>query len=109
MFWEVYSDQDGKRLNFQRILNKLQDSRLDHGERDAATALKFFSNDLSDPRALGYFNYKKSGKVLVMRKPAIIARQWRRLLEEHTEIAEAWEMSLDNGETWDSDSRGTRL
>lgn len=98
-FWGVYSDEHGKRLNVQRILDKLQGTRMGVSDRDASAALKFFNDDLSRADSHGYFFYKKSGTMRLMSKPATIARQWQKLLREHPEVAEAWSETLpDSGD-----------
>lgn len=55
-FWAHYSDKNGKRMNYQKILDTFKDERKADDETDAATALRFFKNDLSDPRARKYLD-----------------------------------------------------
>ncbi|KAI0735527.1 hypothetical protein C8Q76DRAFT_792075 [Earliella scabrosa] len=97
-FWAVYSE-NGTRFNMQRILDMLQGSRMSDSTQDAQAARKFFNKDLSDPRAHGYFLYKKTNVIRVMKQDATVARQWRKLLNDYPDIAEAWEdMQLEEEE-----------
>ncbi|RDX57530.1 hypothetical protein OH76DRAFT_1395357 [Lentinus brumalis] len=91
-FWAKYSDQDGKRLSFQRLLDILQDQRKVEQEREAAAALHFFHHDLSSAAARGYFRYKKSGKMRTHRKAKQVAERWRKILREQPDIAQEWEV-----------------
>lgn len=94
-FWARYSEDNGKHFNFQKILDTLQGGRKDEDEKDAAAALRFFENDLTHPRARGYFHYKKTGRVHVCTKTQAIATKWRALLRDHPDIARQWELSRD--------------
>ncbi|KAI0710242.1 hypothetical protein C8Q76DRAFT_798977 [Earliella scabrosa] len=96
-FWAVYSD-NGTRFNMQRILDLLQGSRMSNSARDAQAARKFFNKNLADPRAHGYFLYKKTNTVQVMKQDATVARQWCKLLQDYPDIAEAWEDMQDEEE-----------
>ncbi|PIL29091.1 hypothetical protein GSI_09139 [Ganoderma sinense ZZ0214-1] len=108
-FWGEHSDSDGKRHNFKRICSDLKTGRKNDNRRDADAALNYFGHDLSHPDALGYFTYKRTGKTLTMTKPEKIGGQWRKLLKEHPEIAEAWaatQPQSDREETWHDDIDG---
>ncbi|PIL33098.1 hypothetical protein GSI_04547 [Ganoderma sinense ZZ0214-1] len=108
-FWGEHSDSDGKRHNFKRICSDLKTGRKNDNRRDADAALNYFGHDLSHPDALGYFTYKRTGKTLTMTKPEKIGGQWRKLLKEHPEIAEAWaatQPQSDREETWHDDVDG---
>ncbi|KAI0696041.1 hypothetical protein C8T65DRAFT_529848, partial [Cerioporus squamosus] len=78
-FWAKYTDEEGKHLNFQKILDALQGGRKTDDNRDAAAALWFFGGDLTRPDAHGRFSYKKDGKSYVCKKNQAIAVKWRKL------------------------------
>ncbi|TFK81643.1 hypothetical protein K466DRAFT_604328 [Polyporus arcularius HHB13444] len=92
-FWAKYSEENGKRMNYQKILDILQDRRKADAKRDAAAALRFFNNDLGQPRAKGYFHYTRTGVDMVCTDMYAIASKWRQLLSEHPDIAQEWELS----------------
>ncbi|KAM5541491.1 hypothetical protein V8D89_004681 [Ganoderma adspersum] len=89
-FWKEHSDEDGSRHNLKRICSDLKATHQDGSSRNADAALQFFNRDLSHPDAHGYFSYKRTGKACIMTKQGDIARKWRKLLNDHPEVAEAW-------------------
>ncbi|KAI0721352.1 hypothetical protein C8T65DRAFT_692418 [Cerioporus squamosus] len=93
MFWAKYSDSEGNRLSFQKILDILQGSRKTDDDRNAAAALWFFDGNLAQPGAHGYFAYRKSGTFYVCTKTQTIASKWRKLLHERKDVAELWELA----------------
>lgn len=95
-FWAAHSDADGRRLNQQTILARVRSTRGNDDKHDAADALKFFENDLTHPRARGFFSYRKNNIVYLCQKPEAIARKWRKLLANDPEIARAWEEMEDS-------------
>ena len=98
-FWIKFSDAKGTHLRFQAILNRLQDERKERDAKDSADALRFFHGDLAHPSAKGRFGYKKSGRVVsIPTKDAKIARVWRKMLEEDSEVAAQW-AEANNGDT----------
>ncbi|KAH9858618.1 hypothetical protein C2E23DRAFT_880083 [Lenzites betulinus] len=92
-FWARYSNEKGARLNYQKIIDSLQNERSHNDERDSAAALAFFAGDLSRPEARGYFIYKKSGRSFICNKPAAIAQKWRQLLGDHPDIAQQYKFT----------------
>ncbi|TFK78468.1 hypothetical protein K466DRAFT_606959 [Polyporus arcularius HHB13444] len=97
-FWAKYSHEDGRRYNYQRIVDTLQRARVRTNHHDASAALFFFHNDLTQDRALNYFKYVRSSEVIYCEKPAIVAERWRRLLIDHPDIAVQWEAVRDDFE-----------
>ena len=100
-FWTKFSDVHGTCLRFQAILNQLQDERKERDAKDSANALRFFHGDLAHPSAKGRFGYKKGGRIVcIPTKDAKIARVWRKMLEEDTEVAARWAVvNAENTET----------
>ncbi|KAI0752952.1 hypothetical protein C8Q80DRAFT_1118221 [Daedaleopsis nitida] len=103
-FWAKYTDENGQQYGFQKLLDHLQGDRKDGSTHDAEAALWFFGNDLSSSRALGYFTYKKSGKMLICSKPQAIAEKWRKLLREQSEVAADWALVREDFEAQQSPS-----
>lgn len=89
-FWQKFTDSSGGRLGYQAILDRLQSERKQRDKLDSAAALRYFNNDLSAPLTGGAFQYLKSGKTYVLRRPDKVAEVWRRLLQEDPDIAGQW-------------------
>ncbi|OBZ71138.1 hypothetical protein A0H81_08474 [Grifola frondosa] len=97
-FWAAYSNkEDGSRLLYQQILDRLQGGRGEDDDRDAANALKYFGGDLTRPDARSAFSYKKRGVHSVCSKNQAIAKKWWQLLQEDPGIAEGWRVMQEEG------------
>ncbi|KAI0708334.1 hypothetical protein C8Q76DRAFT_744156 [Earliella scabrosa] len=90
-FWAKYSDAEGHRLGYQKILDHLQEERIAAYAYDAAAALWFFNEDLTSPDTYGYFIYKKTGKVEVCKQTQTVAERWHKLLADKPDVAQRWE------------------
>ncbi len=90
-FWAKYSDEGGRRYNYQKITDTLQGTRVNGSDYDAAAALFFFDHDLTQDAVHGYFKYRRGRDMLYCYKPAKVAERWRKLLREHPDIAARWE------------------
>lgn len=94
-FWVKFSNEDGTRMNYEKILRVLQKERGAYSAKHAADALKFFGNDLTRADTDGAFMYQKTRKdgsggkeVHVMVKKHDIARRWNELLAADVDVAE---------------------
>ncbi|PIL27067.1 hypothetical protein GSI_10206 [Ganoderma sinense ZZ0214-1] len=90
LFWAQYSDKNGNHLNFKTICERLQTSRKESNEKDAAAVCWFFDNDLAQPATHGYFYYKKSGKQHLVTEARTVAAKWRQLLQDKPKVALQW-------------------
>ncbi|GBE85534.1 hypothetical protein SCP_0800510 [Sparassis crispa] len=89
-FWEVYSNENGERLRYQQILDKLKARRADQSACDAAAAHSYFDGNLERADANGAFRYHKRGVWYTHSKDTDIAKHWRSLLKNSLEIAHSW-------------------
>ncbi|KZT72430.1 hypothetical protein DAEQUDRAFT_755239 [Daedalea quercina L-15889] len=90
-FWAEYSSEEGERLSYQQILDKLQDHRGSTDDADYYAAMRYFGNDLDRADAQGAFRYRKSGKPMIYTKRGKVAQKWRKLLAEDAEIRANWD------------------
>lgn len=89
-FWSKFSDSNGERFSYQRILGVLAKERSANAAQDAANARFFFGGDLGHPNAKGAFSYVKTGKSFLVSKDDVIARKWIKLLEDERDISSRW-------------------
>ena len=90
-FWALYSKEDGSRLCYQHILNRLKQARVDRNRADADAARRYFGHDLQRADTNGAFQYGKKGKTMVYVKDQAIAEAWRELLARDPMVAAGWE------------------
>lgn len=89
-FWDAYKDDNGNRLCYTHILDRLQAERKVLNQTDAANALRFFCGDLGSAAAGKTFLYTKTGVVKVATKDSVIGSRWRELLAKSPEVLERW-------------------
>ena len=89
-FWNKFSNSNGKRISYQRILDVLAKERSENATQDAANARFFFGGNLGHPDAKGAFSYIKTGKMFLSSKDDVIARKWIKLLEDEPDISSRW-------------------
>ncbi|KAF8837722.1 hypothetical protein BDN67DRAFT_1013666 [Paxillus ammoniavirescens] len=61
-FWRHFSDENGQRLRYQQILDRIHNGRITSTAEDAGNARLFFSGNLDHPSAHGVFRYLRTGK-----------------------------------------------
>lgn len=91
MFWDKYTDEDDKRMSYQRILKILQESRESAATLDANTARRFFHGNMNSKLAQKIFTYRKRGITHLCKQDATIAQKWRDLLAKRPDIQSQWE------------------
>ena len=89
-FWSKFSNGNGERFSYQKILGSLAKERSTNAAQDAANARFFFGGDLGHPDAKGAFSYVKTGKMFLASKDDVIARKWIKLLEDDPDISSRW-------------------
>ncbi|KAG1887196.1 hypothetical protein F4604DRAFT_1917008 [Suillus subluteus] len=87
-FWQAFSDENGKNLSYQQLLNCLAEYRLSAAAQDANDARTFFHGNLDHPMARGAFRYTKAGKTYLSSKDDTIAKKWHELLATRPDIVE---------------------
>ncbi|KAG2039819.1 hypothetical protein BDR03DRAFT_1008497 [Suillus americanus] len=87
-FWQAFSDENGKSLSYQQLLNCLAEYWLSAAAQDANDAWTFFHGNLDHPMVHGTFRYTKAGKTYLLSKDITIAKKWRELLAMCPDIVE---------------------
>lgn len=77
-------------MGYQAILNHLQADRKANDKQAYADAMTCFSGNLDSPVAKGVFRYLKSGVTCISHCKDVVARVWRKLLDEDAEVAQLW-------------------
>lgn len=85
-------DEEGNKLCYQKILDRLQQARVDKDHTDAESARRFFDGNLDHPDAGGRFRYIKTGRWCLYTKDQKVAEKWRELLREDPDVAARWAM-----------------
>ncbi|KAH9840011.1 uncharacterized protein C8Q71DRAFT_703190 [Rhodofomes roseus] len=96
-FWDAHSNEKGERMSYQHILDKLQHSRCCTDDADYSAAIQYFQGNLEHPDARGAFKYKKGGVWRVASRKLVVARIWRKLLEQDPEVRAKWVAMQVNG------------
>ncbi|THH11241.1 hypothetical protein EW146_g8112 [Bondarzewia mesenterica] len=90
-FWARFRKPSGEPMNYQAILDALQQERSSAFGADAADARHFFGDNLQRDDAGGVFTYRKCGAVHVVSKDKEVAVRWCKLLADEPAIRERWE------------------
>lgn len=89
-FWNAFSNENGNKFSYQKVLDRLTEHRMMAAKQDAVDACIFFGGNLDHPLADGAFRYKKSGKSCLSSKDDMVARKWCELLASRSDIAGQW-------------------
>lgn len=94
-FWHKYTNADGERATYQKILNRLKTERKEAEDtvhaQAAADARTFFGDDRSGSLATQVFRYRKNSRWHDRVTNKDIARQWHRLLETNAAVSSGWQ------------------
>ncbi|KAF9232767.1 hypothetical protein BU15DRAFT_67163 [Melanogaster broomeanus] len=90
-FWRHFSDENGQRLCYQQILDRIHNGRITSTAEDAANARLFFGGNLNHPSAHGAFRYLRTGKSYLRTKDAAVSKAWHKLLATRPDIAAQWD------------------
>jgi hypothetical protein len=93
-FWNKHTSQDGEKLGYQQLCDKLLAARKNtvkgSDETLATAARHYFNGDLETaPNRL--FMYQKTGKWCLYKSVAKIAEIWKGLFTADPEVAKRWE------------------
>ncbi|KDQ61320.1 hypothetical protein JAAARDRAFT_579445 [Jaapia argillacea MUCL 33604] len=94
-FHDAFVTSTGKRMCYSQILDRItkaKETGRSQFKADAEAARTFFGGQLDDPKAMGKFQYKKSGKWRIRSTDEQVAMAWRVLLEENEDIKLEWEL-----------------
>ena len=89
-FWSKFSNGNGERFFYQKILGSLAKEHSTNAAQDAANAHFILGGDLSHPDAKGAFSYMKTGKMFLASKDDMIACKWIKLLKDDPDISSRW-------------------
>ncbi|THH15861.1 hypothetical protein EUX98_g9396 [Antrodiella citrinella] len=103
-FWEKFSNEDGTRMNYEKILNVLKAEREAHAIKHAADARRFFGNDLTRADTDRAFYFRNGKGWQVTKSDSGIVSKWLELLEENEDIAARWkDMQDEEGQPAEED------
>ncbi|KAL6305558.1 hypothetical protein BKA93DRAFT_824945 [Sparassis latifolia] len=86
-FWAVYADQQGNKMCYQHILDKLQGQRMNSSKKGVNDTRRYFNNDLNRADTDGYFRYTKANQTRIFTKDQKVAQKWRELLKKNESMA----------------------
>ena len=85
-FWDKFKDEQGNRLLYQKILDRLKEERKQQNVEDYNEAFQFFNGDFFGDKANGKFLYTRDTELTEFSNETRIARKWRKLKAEDPEI-----------------------
>lgn len=100
MFWAKHTLENGKKLNYTKICEKLQverKKRIENVDRELVETIKaFWDGNLEGAGKI--FEYKKKGKKYTMQKVEKITSRWREQLVKDAGLEARWQEWLkENG------------
>jgi hypothetical protein len=100
-FWRKFSDSNGQRLGYQKVLQALKKERKAIATHHATNARTFFGGNLDHPDAGGAFRYVRTGQWLVCTEEDAIAQRWLKLLQDRPDLAATWSSSQNTSQQHD--------
>lgn len=85
-FWTNWLDSNGKKMNYQAIIDRLQASRAASDKTDAAAARSFFESNPEHPEVHTVLTYRKGKSVLPITTDQGVAKRWREFLIKHPDL-----------------------
>jgi hypothetical protein len=97
-FWNKHRSEDGKKLGYQQLCNKLREARKTHfnavkpSDDILAEAAKCYFNGNLEEVPNHLFMYRKTRKWHLYKSSAKIAEIWKKLLAADLEVVKNWEV-----------------